>query len=113
MMKKFLITMSFILILSAAANAQSTQQALSELVQVYTGTEGSSGGLLGGFSMWGLIGGFLFGLIGMGVFIYGKKNSLFKPMLIGIILMVYPYFVRSTALLYGIGIALCAALYFF
>ena len=41
MMKKFLITMSFILILSAAANAQSTQQALSELVQVYTGTEGS------------------------------------------------------------------------
>ena len=39
--------------------------------------------------------------------------SKFKPMGLGIALMVYPYFVQSTVLLYVIGAALSAALFVF
>ena len=50
----------------------------------------------------------LFGAIGLGVFMYGKKMVLYKPMVIGfvLILMVYPYFVPQTWLIYTIGCAL-------
>ncbi len=54
----------------------------------------------------------LFGTIGFAAFIYGKKSTRWKPMVLGVALMVYPYFIATTWLLYGIGIALCAGLYF-
>lgn len=54
----------------------------------------------------------IFGAIGFAVFLYGKKNKSFRPMIIGISLMVYPYFISGTFLLYFVGIALTAALYF-
>jgi hypothetical protein len=54
----------------------------------------------------------IFGAVGFAVFMYGKKNSLLKPMIIGVALMVYPYFISGTFFLYTIGIALTAALYF-
>jgi len=54
----------------------------------------------------------IFGAIGFAVFLYGKKNKSFRPMIIGIALMVYPYFISGTFLLYFIGIVLTAALYF-
>ena len=60
-----------------------------------------------------LFGSLLFGAIGLGVFIYGKKMVLWKPMVIGVALMAYPYFVPQTWLLYTIGCALCLGLYFF
>jgi hypothetical protein len=55
----------------------------------------------------------LFGAIGLGVFMYGKRMVLYKPMVIGFVLMVYPYFVPQTWLIYVIGCALCLALYAF
>lgn len=55
----------------------------------------------------------LFGAIGLGVFMYGKKMVLYKPMVVGFVLMVYPYFVPQTWLIYTIGCALCLALYVF
>jgi len=58
-----------------------------------------------------LFGSFLFGAIGLAVFIYGKRLALWKPMVIGIALMVYPYFISRTWMMYAIGAALCAALY--
>ena len=64
------------------------------------------------FSLPNLIAGFLFGGIGFVAFVYGKKLSRFQPMLIGVALMTYPYLVSNPWLLYGIGIALTAALYF-
>jgi hypothetical protein len=64
------------------------------------------------FSVSNLIGGFLFSGVGFVAFRYGKKMSLLWPMVIGVLLMVYPYFVGSTILLYGAGCALCAMLYF-
>ena len=75
----------------------------------------NSAGLItgnGGFNWPNLIGGTLFGIIGFAAFMYGKKEKAFKPLTIGIILMVYPYFVPNTVLIYVIGIALSAALYF-
>ena len=66
----------------------------------------------GGFNWPNLIGGMLFGIIGFAVFLYGKKEKAFKPLAIGIVLMVYPYFVPNTVLIYIIGTALTAALYF-
>ena len=54
-----------------------------------------------------------FGVIGMAVFMYGKKARHARSTFIGIALMVYPYFVNNTIGLYLIGALLCAALYIF
>ncbi len=60
-----------------------------------------------------LIGGILFGSIGFVAFLYGKKTSNFKPLLIGIALIMYPYFIQDTVTMYVIGVLLTASLYFF
>ena len=54
----------------------------------------------------------IFGAIGFVVFVYGKKNKFVRPMIIGFVLMVYPYFISGTFFLYLVGIVLTAALYF-
>ena len=53
----------------------------------------------------------LFGSIGMGAFVYGKSTSAFPPIVLGILLMVYPYFVAGVVPMYLIGAALCVGLY--
>jgi hypothetical protein len=58
--------------------------------------------------LWGL----LFGSIGLGFVIYGKRQRAAVPLLCGIALMVFPYFVSNIWLLLGTGIALCAIPYF-
>ena len=60
-----------------------------------------------------LIGSLIFGAIGFSAFIYGKKQSSWKPMAIGIALMVYPYVVTQTLPMILVGIALVAARYIF
>ena len=60
-----------------------------------------------------LFGSLLFGAIGLGAFTYGKKMVLYKPMIIGMLLMAYPYFVPETWLMYTIGCGLCLGLYVF
>ncbi len=54
----------------------------------------------------------LFGAIGFVAFMYGKKNALWRPAVIGVALMAYPYFLSGTWPLYLIGIALTLVLYF-
>lgn len=58
--------------------------------------------------LWGL----LFGSIGLGYFIYGKRQSKIVPLVCGLALMVYPYLVEDTLPLVGIGVALMAIPYF-
>jgi len=60
-----------------------------------------------------LFGQLAFGVIGLGAFMYGKKTAGLRAMLIGFALMIYPWFVDPTWLLYTIGIALTAALFVF
>lgn len=59
-----------------------------------------------------LFAGLLFGSVGFAAFVYGKKQATWQPMILGVMLMVYPYFIETTWLLYVIGAALCAGLYF-
>ena len=54
----------------------------------------------------------IFGAIGFVAFMYGKKTGSFRPMIIGVALMVYPCFISGTFLLYLIGSILTVALYF-
>lgn len=58
--------------------------------------------------LWGL----LFGSAGLGFFLYGKKQQAFVPLLCGLALMIFPYFVSNTFLLVAIGVALIALPYF-
>jgi hypothetical protein len=60
-----------------------------------------------------LFGSLLFGAIGLGAFMYGKKMVQYRPMFIGLLLMAYPYFVPETWLMYVIGGTLCSGLYVF
>ena len=54
----------------------------------------------------------LFSSIGLGFFVYGKKQKAIIPLFSGLSLMIYPYFVSSTLLLVAIGVALMALPYF-
>ena len=52
--------------------------------------------------MWGV----LFGSIGFGFFVYGKKQKATMPLLSGLGLMVFPYFMSNTILLVSTGCVL-------
>jgi hypothetical protein len=54
----------------------------------------------------------LFGSIGLGFFIYGKKQRAAVPLVCGLALMLFPYFVSNVMLLVGIGVLLIALPYF-
>jgi hypothetical protein len=58
--------------------------------------------------LWGL----LFGSFGLGFFVYGKKQKVVVPLICGLVLMVFPYFISNTILLVAIGLALIAFPYF-
>ena len=58
--------------------------------------------------LWGL----LFGAVGLGFFIYGKKQKAVVPLVCGLVLMTFPYFVSNTILLVAIGVALMVLPYF-
>lgn len=55
----------------------------------------------------------LFGAIGMAALFYARKMAAFKPAILGVALMAYPYFVSDTLWLWGIGVALTVALFTF
>jgi len=72
-------------------------------------SHGATGAALNTASLfWGL----LFGSIGFGFFVYGKKQQKPVPLACGLALMVFPYFISNTFALVGIGAALMAVPYF-
>ena len=62
-----------------------------------------------GVLLWGL----LFSSIGLGFFLYGKKQRAVVPLVCGLVLMIYPYFIPNLMLLVAIGAVLIAVPYFF
>jgi hypothetical protein len=58
-----------------------------------------------------LFGMIVFGLIGLVAFRRGRKSGRRLTLWLGVALMLYPYAVSPTWLLYAAGIALCAALW--
>jgi len=57
--------------------------------------------------------GVIFGSIGLGYFLYGKKKKMTVPLTVGLVLMIFPYFIESNALLGSIGLLLSAVPYFY
>jgi len=51
----------------------------------------------------------IFGMLGFVFYRYGKKMSLQVTKWIGVALMLYPYVVSTTWLVYAVGAALCVA----
>lgn len=95
------------------AYCQDIQQAIKEVAKNYTDNGALGNSLIAGFSLGGLIGGFLFGSIGFVAFIYGKRNAKFRPMIIGVLLMAYPYFIRNAIAVYLVGVVFSVALFIF
>jgi hypothetical protein len=58
--------------------------------------------------LWGL----LFGSIGLAFFIYGKKQRTVVPLICGLVLMIFPYFISNNILLVAMGVVLVALPYF-
>jgi hypothetical protein len=58
--------------------------------------------------MWGM----LFGAIGFGFFLYGRKQKAVVPLITGIALCVVPYFIANVYVLVGVGVVLVAIPYF-
>ncbi|CAK8712284.1 Amino acid transport protein [Candidatus Electronema halotolerans] len=57
---------------------------------------------------WGVI----FGAVGSGYFIYGKKQQASVPLFAGILLCVFPYFIANTLLMLLVGFILIAVPFF-
>ena len=61
-----------------------------------------------GVLLWGL----LFGSIGFGIFLYGKKQKAVVPIITGIVLCVVPYFIANVYVLVTVGVILAAIPFF-
>jgi len=58
--------------------------------------------------LWGVV----LGSIGLGFFIYGKKQKAVVPLIVGIVLMILPYFISNGYLLAAAGAVLVILPYF-
>jgi hypothetical protein len=59
-----------------------------------------------------LLWGVLLGSVGLGYFVYGKKQRALVPLLCGLALMIAPYFISNAWLLVAAGIGIAAIPYF-
>ena len=59
-----------------------------------------------------LIWGIMFGAIGLGFFTYGRRQKAVVPLLAGIPLFIFPYFISNVYMLVIAGAALVALPYF-
>jgi hypothetical protein len=58
-----------------------------------------------------IFGAVVFGLVGIAAYRQGKKAGRPRTKWVGVALMLYPYVISETLLLYLVGAALCVALY--
>jgi len=59
-----------------------------------------------------IVGAILFGIVGMVAWYHGRRAQRPRTKWLGVALMFYPYVVPNTWLLYAVGAALCAGMYF-
>lgn len=57
--------------------------------------------------------GFIFSLIGMAAFVYGRKTDRIGMVVGSIVLTVFPYFLSNPVLMVLIGVVIMAGMYFF
>ena len=65
------------------------------------------------FNPYNLLAGFIFGTLGWGAFMYGKRLDRWQPRVIGLALMLYPYVFSNGWLLWGVGVGLLVLLWFY
>ena len=114
-MKKSLIIVFVLLCLTAAVYCEETQKDIENQVQDATSLMGSKANqdkMIAGFTPGALIAGIVFGTFGIYAFGRGKKRQNMPLMLIGVALMVFPYFVRETIWTIVVGGLLCVAFYY-
>jgi hypothetical protein len=58
-----------------------------------------------------LIASFVVSSVGFVLFVYGKRMSRFPQLGVGLLLLIYPYFVSSVPLMLGIALVLVALLW--
>ncbi|MCR4530783.1 amino acid transport protein [Acinetobacter venetianus] len=56
--------------------------------------------------------GVIFSSIGLGYFLYGKKQKMTVPLVCGLVLMLFTYFIDNTMIISVIGIVLSILPYF-
>ncbi|MFK4048567.1 amino acid transport protein [Acinetobacter venetianus] len=56
--------------------------------------------------------GVIFSSIGLGYFLYGKKQKMTVPLVCGLVLMLFTYFIDNTIIISVIGIVLSILPYF-
>lgn len=59
-----------------------------------------------------IVGSLVFSGVGFVAFSYGKKTRNFRLLAMGGVLMIFPYFVGNTTLMWLVGAALSGSLYF-
>ena len=58
-----------------------------------------------------LIASFVIGSIGLIAFMYGKRQGRFPQMVVGLVMMLYPYFVPNVAIMGIVAVVLLAGLW--
>ncbi|MGZ3795975.1 MAG: hypothetical protein ACXVB1_06405 [Pseudobdellovibrionaceae bacterium] len=68
--------------------------------------------IISSISFGSLVAGLIFGTVGFWLLGHGRKNANNRNVVMGLVLMMYPYFVSGAWLTWGVGIALCGYLYY-
>jgi hypothetical protein len=58
-----------------------------------------------------LLASLLIGLVGAGCFMYGKRQGRVPPMIVGVLMCIYPYFVPSVVVMGVVAVVLLVALW--
>lgn len=113
-MKKSLMIVLIILSLTAVVFCTETEDIAGQVTDATSmmGSKAKQDNMIAGFSPGALVAGILFGTFGIYSFGRGKKRQNVMLMLIGVALMVFPYFVRETAWTIVVGALLCGAFYY-
>ena len=59
-----------------------------------------------------LIVGLIVGSVGLGLFLYGRKQRRAPQMVVGLVMMLFPYFVSSVPVTAAVAVALAGLLWF-
>ena len=54
----------------------------------------------------------MIGAVGMGFFVYGKKQQRWPHLVAGIAMMAYPYFTSTITAMTVVGVVICTALWY-
>ncbi len=103
----------FLSLISFKLYSQDSQEALGQIAHMLKSNISKDDDLIFGYSLWGLFGSFFFSILGFVAFRYGRKLGKIAPIIVGLVLMLYPYFLKNTIAIFSVGIVLTGLLYFF